>query len=668
MRKKVVIILVLIIISMFCNLNYIEAKDDVSDRELALACALTYTPTFCTQSEIKNGQCSLKDVPAIVNDINSYVNVHNYGTAKELYDWKLVDYVSEATSKNEVKLTMEMNAYTFIKGDNVVILFRGTDFADLFEWIQHLTYVTTNIHEQETHAENYILKQAAKYKDKKIYITGHSLGGYLADVASATLLKAKQLANEKESWSADDWAGFNLYTKKNGNKVYDISSYKIEDYKNLNFVRSASFNGMGFLFDASPENIDNSVQKIKLDIINNNRENENSSTEVIDYSINGDVVSSLGIRPGEIRIMDAPIDSVTFHHDNYKWIKDNAKKVLSVAIDNNVLMTHLKKEMKDYASANADAIAMLKNVLESKSSDLLGYVFKNDVIDTYKYYQMDSLIAYVHLTHETDGFICLQNEDSIKKADLRVEKFYNNQITSHKDYISNQNNDVLAYSSTGDKEIRAITKNACARKYEWYSCTDKTGDNCTSIQENSLESDNKNNKITIKVDNNIKYYKVKSYINDDYKTGKITSSNNKFIYEKSEESINHLSAEKEKVFGMIVDKEAPKCKANITSFTKKVDCKQTLVITCTDNIGLQNDKITIDNISGSLKDKLSISIQDEERVNNVKQSKIVLYLNPKNITLIKKKLNITVQDIAGNKTTVTVKGKINLNLFNKKCN
>lgn len=666
MKKSILFILTICLTLTITNINNVYAYEEVTDRDLALASALTYVPSFCTDYRIKKGKCTLPNSESspsrkVINFFNSYVNVHNYGKSDELKDWIVVDYTSESTSKLNAKLTMKFNAFTLKndKNKSVMIVYRGTDFVDALEWVQHLTYGLHNVHEQETHAEKYILEQAAKYKDYKIYITGHSLGGYLADVASATLLNA--IENGKNGTS--NWKGFNLYTKLNGSKVYNINNFNMNDYKNINFVRSTSFNGMGFLFDVSTKNIDNNVQKEKINIIKKYKD------KVIDYAINGDVVSSLGLRVGSIKILDAPLDSVSFHRSNYELLFGKFYKLRDIGldkIDNNPLISYIKEEAKDYTSARAKAMTGLLGAFELSSINPLDRYLRNDIFKTYKYYDMNDIVPYVHLTHETDGFVCLLNNKALDNTKLRVYN-YKNILLNHLDYVKKEDNGVLAFDNNKGKTLMAITSNACARNYEWYSCSDSSGKNCTLIQTNGLKSDNKDNKLKITPSNDIKYYKVKSLINDNYREATIVTNGTNLKYQESETEINQKSKQLEKVFGVVIDKKAPQCRINVSKFSKKKDCDQKLIITCTDDVGLQNNKITLDNISGNLKDKLNIVISDNERISNEKSTTIELDLTPKKITIGYKKLNITISDIAGNKTTVTVKGNINSNLFNKKC-
>lgn len=77
---------------------------------------------------------------------------------------------------------------TFVNEENkqIVIAFRGTDSG--LDWIRDLQIGILNAHPQNDYAKKYAESMAKKYKGYKIYLTGHSLGGYLSLIASSKLL------------------------------------------------------------------------------------------------------------------------------------------------------------------------------------------------------------------------------------------------------------------------------------------------------------------------------------------------------------------------------------------------------------------------------------------------------------------------------------------------
>lgn len=100
-------------------------------------------------------------------------------------NWKIVDFTNGFT----IGVTAHFSATTYINESEkaVVVAYRGTN-EDL-EWLNNFAGVLVNVTGEEPQAIAYAQKQYATYApDYKIYLTGHSLGGYLAQVAAASLI------------------------------------------------------------------------------------------------------------------------------------------------------------------------------------------------------------------------------------------------------------------------------------------------------------------------------------------------------------------------------------------------------------------------------------------------------------------------------------------------
>ena len=155
---------------------------NVCDRDLIMFAALSY----------ENGS----------NRINSmYRNYDLFGSSEGAYyyfcngasldeqdrgiseRWRIVDFVNTKES-----IDTYFSATTFVNGDNVVIAIRGTN-EKVGEWVWDILGTgLINFHVEETAARNYVRKICARYPYANIYVTGHSLGGYLAQIVTSEMI------------------------------------------------------------------------------------------------------------------------------------------------------------------------------------------------------------------------------------------------------------------------------------------------------------------------------------------------------------------------------------------------------------------------------------------------------------------------------------------------
>lgn len=147
---------------------------DVCDRDLAMFAALAYEDEAAFPSRQIVGS---EDEPG-----ESYYFL-DFAHADELYGyWTQVEKHDE-----QIKKGVNFSATVYQNGKSVVLAIRGTD-SELGEWVSNiLEYGLLNCHAEEAAARNYALEIAEKYRDCDIYITGHSLGGYLTQIAAAQL-------------------------------------------------------------------------------------------------------------------------------------------------------------------------------------------------------------------------------------------------------------------------------------------------------------------------------------------------------------------------------------------------------------------------------------------------------------------------------------------------
>lgn len=152
--------------------------ETVSDRELLLLSIVTYHDIQGTDvSEIKDKNFEKKWFAG-------------HASISELKGWEIVDSV---INKN-VKKMAGLSVITYKKGKNVVIAFRGTDSGFIRENWGY--FISKHEHPQAKYVAQYInsLRKASFIDDDtNIYLTGHSLGGYLAIFALGVITGIEDL-------------------------------------------------------------------------------------------------------------------------------------------------------------------------------------------------------------------------------------------------------------------------------------------------------------------------------------------------------------------------------------------------------------------------------------------------------------------------------------------
>lgn len=228
MNKRIIPILVSIWVCLSPVFSVLCLGEGVSEREILLLAIMSY----------KNNQ--KENTWENTND--EEFNLKWFGgctDASELNDWKMVDCIINENLRNMDGFSV----VTYKKGNNVVIAFRGTDSGIINENIKYI--IPKKEHPQVKYLLQYI--DSLKYKpfikhNTKIYITGHSLGGYLATYALGKSLKMDELKNK--------------------------------------IVKVITFNalGLGYIADKS---IEDQLSKVNENIL-------------INYAIKGDIVSKIG--------------------------------------------------------------------------------------------------------------------------------------------------------------------------------------------------------------------------------------------------------------------------------------------------------------------------------------------------------------------------------------
>lgn len=438
MRKKYIISLIIFSFIILFSCNIVRAEEMVvTDRQIALAMNMVY-------GSYTEGKTVKENLGDGVKDIRDYADKH------ELDDWMVVDF-----SNNQL-LNLGMTALVLEKDGHVIIAFRGTDT----EWLEDAVNGVINVHPQELAANSYVNKLAKEYSKKegnyKFYVTGHSLGGYIAQTAGAELA---------------------MTCKK---------------YSNLEVERIADFDGMGINFFT----IFGMVSQVHRSTIDTLKE-LGEQGKVVDYYICGDVISAAGVHYGEMRGIYPSIDTIVNDKNEMK-IFDDAQKVIMLS---KILTTALD------------------------AADIFN-AFKTEIKDAKNLYQVDSVVAYLNLTHKAEEFASLNYDDS--KVELKLSK--KNGLS----YNEIAGNEITINKNT---TLRAKTNYASVKTYKWYVSDD--GKNwgepikVSSLYENTGEAPT--NTLDIKIgdfkDGETKYYKVESYYDDKFFSSTYNYNKTKLQYE-----------------------------------------------------------------------------------------------------------------------------------------
>lgn len=343
------------------KLNFLTEITDLSFNEYKMV----------TDDQLRSIKSStvLLGLPLSDEEENTYDYLF-YGLAStnEVSDWKLVNYTKYNTTI--MKGMAEFTAMTFKRENDIVIAYRGTDFDDIGDWAQDLFYGLVGYAGQEGVAQDYARVVAKHYIDEdpntNIYITGHSLGGYLAQIGGAALVEedSEYRDNVKEisyfnGMGLKFWSNIGKKINTNTQSVFGIDKNElnqlISDNSSINVIQNAAQNSLRSWKDEG---------------------------KLICYHIKGDLISSLGTHVGT-KVGFEPYNACIEHH------KGNQFYIAQIT-------TGLFKLIKDFLN-----------------EDVSKYV---------KQYRPQDPLKYVWITHETDSFFGrLLYADGTEPADVTVK-------------------------------------------------------------------------------------------------------------------------------------------------------------------------------------------------------------------------------------------------------
>lgn len=211
----------------------------------------------------------------------NYTSIADGGIDEAICEnWVIVDYV------NKLSTIDFFSATTFKCQDNIVISYRGT--SEIGEWIDNIVcYRLCNYHTEEIHARNYARKIAMAYPNCNIYITGHSLGGYLTQIGAAELLENTNVIPKKVVY----FNGIGMNFIDHSGVIHLLKTDEMEVISDVN--KFFHLIDMAYLTDYA------------------------SSGSLISYEISGDVVSALGTDCGQKITFEAAMASRKNHAGKY---------------------------------------------------------------------------------------------------------------------------------------------------------------------------------------------------------------------------------------------------------------------------------------------------------------------------------------------------------------
>lgn len=167
-----------------------EGRREVDSRTLAIFSALSYEDG----TEAKRRSGFYKEIvgspPEERGETYYFLNgasVKPGGSDAYVRDWVVAGYVDAGVP---LFAGTHFSATVYAHGDDIVLAYRGT--SELPEWINDLWGYLSNFTREECDAQRMALRAARMYAAprRNVYITGHSLGGYLAQVGAAELIRS----------------------------------------------------------------------------------------------------------------------------------------------------------------------------------------------------------------------------------------------------------------------------------------------------------------------------------------------------------------------------------------------------------------------------------------------------------------------------------------------
>ena len=166
-----------------------EGRREVDSRTLAIFSALSYEDG----TEVMRRSGFYKEIVGSPEEPGEKyyfldgASVKPGGSDDYVRDWVIAEYENIDVPP---PIGARFSATVYVHGDDVVLAYRGT--SEDPEWLNDLSGGLSNFTLEEPYAKLMALRAARMYAAprRNVYITGHSLGGYLAQVGAAELIRS----------------------------------------------------------------------------------------------------------------------------------------------------------------------------------------------------------------------------------------------------------------------------------------------------------------------------------------------------------------------------------------------------------------------------------------------------------------------------------------------
>ncbi len=417
-------------------------------------------------------------------------------SVSEVNQWVITDHVSQRVTLSKKEGYMEATTYRL--NNNIVIAYRGTDFTDLMEWFKDATFILGGISGYEDAAKNYAKNIFSLYANEyyanpdeyiekyggapNFYITGHSLGGYLAQIGALGMIDSEATG--------------------------------------LEFLRDVIyFNGMGMGFFGGQREID--YNKL-FDWATQTNDAGSLLHRVICYHINGDPVSALGRHINKVGYY-ASEGAINRHAtQNVSKLQTATRNRLADGIVD--AFTHVAGKTGELGLLNTSQLDDVKDYLDYYSN-IYGDNFKgifNDggtisILDLMWFCHEPSASLFHNIKKGINGHTeVAENETKLVSRDYLITDYPSGNEDPEAQFVDwyGEMVNVTSYKEDG-KIILTAQVTGDAKDYTWYNGDQEVGTGKTlRIDENNSGS------YYVKTTVNSRRSNITTRVNDDEKSKK----------------------------------------------------------------------------------------------------------------------------------------------------